>query len=483
MNRYIHNLLLIVLLISSKVVFANAMQRGYNSTAPVEVVDKAPASPILNVPLPSANTPYYANYESINYNVNAPIKTVNKIVAYVNKGVITTVEVNEQIAQIIQNYKQKGMTPPDPGDIKARIIDELILQKAELDFASRTGIKTTDAELNGAINNIAGQNNMNLDQFKEYLKKQGITYDKFTKQISDQITIDKLKQREVDGRVSVNDHEVDLVLNSEAYKNRVDYNLSDIIVAVSDKATPDIVNEKQNLAIAAYNELKAGTPFYKVSAKYSNSANALTGGELGWKSNATLPPDILKSFNGVSIGGITSIIHLPVGFFIFKVNDIKKHGAPQMVHQYHVRHILIKVNDTTADSEAHQKILGIRNILMKDAKNPEKESSDFASLAKKYSQDTSSIKGGNLGWVSKGDTVPAFESAIINTPIGVISEPIHTPFGWHILEVQEVRDMNLANARERAEIRQEIHDNKVATLFIEWQRDVRDAAYVKMNDE
>ena len=483
MNRYIYNLLLIILLLFTNAVFADALQRGSNSTAPATVVSKAPESPVLNVPLPSANTPYYANYESLNYNKNAPIKTVNKIVAYVNKGVITTVEVNEQIAQTIQNYKQKGMTPPNSADIKAHIIDELILQKAELDFAARTGIKTTDSELSGAINNIAGQNNMNLDQFKQFLAKQGITYDKFTKQISDQIIIDKLKQREVDGRVSVNDHEVSLVLNSEAYKNRVDYDLSDILVAVPDQATPDILTQKQNLAIAAYNELKAGTPFYKVSAKYSNSTNALTGGELGWKSNATLPPDILKSLDGVHVGGITSIIHLAVGFFIFKVNDIKKHGAPQMVRQYHVRHILIKVNETTTDNEAHQKILGIRNMLVNGTKSPSGESYDFASLAKMYSQDTSSIKGGDLGWVSKGDTVPTFESGIINTPIGVISQPIHSPFGWHILEVEEQRDINMANDREKAEIRQEIHDNKVATLYIEWQRDVRDAAYVKMNDE
>ena len=263
----------------------------------------------------------------------------------------------------------------------------------------------------------------------------------------------------------------------------MDYNLSDIIVGVPDKAIPDIIEQKQNLAIAAYNELKSGYSFYKVSAKYSNSPNALTGGELGWKSNAVLPPDILKSLDGVPIGGITSIIHLSVGFFIFKVNDIKKHGAPQMVHQYHVRHILIKVNDATSNNEAYQKIVGIRNKILQDAKNPQAESDSFASCAKKYSEDTSSIKGGDLGWVSRGDTVPAFESAVINTPIGIISEPIRSPFGWHILEVLEVRDVNLSNDREKAEIRQEIHDSKANTLYIEWQRNIRDAAYVKMNDE
>ncbi len=472
MYLYIYNLIFIVIIMI-----------GPNATTSVALSNKPAESIVLNMPLPSANTAYYANYESINYNSSLPLTTVDKIVAYVNKGVITTVEVNDQIAQTIQTYKQKGLTPPSSDDIRRRVIDELIMQKIELDFAARTGIKTTDAEVASAINNIAGQNNMNLEQFKQYIMKQGLTFDKFKQQINDQITIDKLKQREVDGRVSVNVHEVDLVLNSEAYKNRMDYNLSDIIIGVPDKASPDVIVQKQNLAIAAYNELKNGNPFYKVSAKYSNSPNALTGGVLGWKSNAVLPPDIIKSLDGVGVGGITSIIHLSVGFFIFKVNDIKKHGAPQMVHQYHVRHILIKVNDATSDNEAHQKIIGIRNKILENAKNPQIESYNFAGLAKKYSEDTSSIKGGDLGWVSRGDTVPVFESAVINTPIGVISQPIHSGFGWHILEVLGTRDVNLSDDREKAEIRQEIHDSKANTLYIEWQRNIRDAAYVKMNDE
>lgn len=485
MYCYIYNLIFIVVMMIGQFVFAGAMQRGDNSTTPIAVSssNKHIESSLLNVPLPNASTAYYANYESINHKLNSPVTTVNKIVAYVNRGVITTVEVNNQVTQTMQTYKQKGLPPPSSDDIRKRVIDELIMQKIELDFATRTGIKTTDIEVAGAINNIASQNNMDLEHFKQYIMKQGFTFDRFKKQINDQITIDKLKQREVDGRVSVNEHEVDLVLNSEAYKNRVDYNLSDIIVGVPDNATPDIVEQKQNLAIAAYNELKSGNPFYKVSAKYSNSPNALTGGVLGWKSNAVLPPDILKNFEGVGVGGITSIIHLSVGFFIFKINDIKKHGVPQMVHQYHVRHILIKTNEATSNNEAYQKIVEIRNKILQKPKNAQVESDSFASYAKTYSQDTSSIKDGDLGWISRGDTVPAFESAVINTSIGVISEPIHSPFGWHILEVLAIRDANLANDREKAEIRQEIHDSKANTLYIEWQRNIRDAAYVKMNDE
>ena len=487
-NRYIIKLLLVtVLVFSGQMLFADAMSRGdygiSSSNNGIGSFGNAPKeSPILNVPLPSANSSYYANPESINYNIHAPIKTVNKIVAFVNRGVITSNEVNVQVNQSLQTFKMKGLPPPNPADIRSRVIEQLIMQRIQLDLAARGGIKTTDLEVADAINNIAKQNNMTLDQFKDMVVKQGTTFDEFRKQIRDQITIDKLKQREVDGRVSVNDDEVNLVLNSEAYKNRIDYNLSDIIVGVPEQATPDVVMAKQNSAIAAYNELKAGHPFYQVAAKYSNAPNALSGGELGWKANATLPGEILKNLEGLPIGSFTSIIHLPVGFFIFKVNDIKKHGAPQIIKQYHVRHILIKVNEITGDEEAHQKIMGIRNTIIQDAADPAKESADFIRLAKQYSEDTSSINGGDIGWVSKGDTVPAFEQAMINTPVGVVSEPIHSPFGWHILQVIGTRESNLSNDREKAEIRQEIHENKANTLYNQWLRDIRDSAYVKMND-
>ena len=154
----------------------------------------------------------------------------------------------------------------------------------------------------------------------------------------------------------------------------------------------------------------------------------------------------------------------------------------QIVRQYHVRHILIKVNEITSDSEAEQKIVGVKAKLDKVAKDPAKLNQEFIKLAKQYSEDTSSIKGGEIGWVSKGDTVPAFEQAMIKMPVGQISKPIRSQFGWHILEVMGVRDSNLTHDREKADIRQELHENKATLLYTQWLRDIREMAYVKMND-
>ena len=153
------------------------------------------------------------------------------------------------------------------------------------------------------------------------------------------------------------------------------------------------------------------------------------------------------------------------------------------MRQYHVRHILIKVNELTSDDEAHQKIQNIYNQLAKDSSNPALESKEFTDLAKQYSDDTSSLKGGDIGWVNKGDTVPQFEQQMMSNPVGKISQPFKSPFGWHILEVLGTPDSNLANDREKAEIRQELRETKAQILYTEWMRNLRDMAYVKINDD
>ncbi len=414
---------------------------------------------------------------------SATTKTVNKIVAYVNKRIITQNEVSKQIVQARNNLQQRGIANADTTDLRAKVLDQLIMQQIQLDLAARGGIKTSDAEVTDAITSIEKGQSLSDSQFRAKLTSQGVTFDDFRQQISDQITIEKLKQREVDGRVVVNDDEVTRILNSASYKNRIDYRLADIVVNIPEQATLEITSQKQALADQIYTQLKQGASFDQLVLKYSNGPNVLNGGDLGWKSNTSLPPIILNQISNLPVGGIAPVVKFPGGFFIFKVNAIKQHGTPQIVRQYHVRHILIKVNELTSDDEAHQKIQNIYNQLAKDASNPVLESKEFTDLAKQYSDDTSSLKGGDIGWVNKGDTVPQFEQQMMNNPVGKISQPFKSPFGWHILEVLETRDSNLANDREKAEIRQELRETKAQILYTEWMRNLRDMAYVKISDD
>ena len=429
----------------------------------------------------------YAN-DSLAIESSTPTKainkviTINKIVAFINKGVITSNQLDQEVKQVLSSLQQKGVLVPPEDEIRQKILDQLILQKIQLDLAKKYGIKTTDLEVNDAINNIIKTNKTTLSTFKQNLNKQGISFEDFQKQIRNQITIDKLKQRDVDSRVSVSDEEVNRVLNSEAYKNKTDYNLSYIVISAPEQNNPTIAKSKQELANQAYAALKSGKSFNQVSVQYSNAPDALTGGELGWKSAATLPPQIANELSKLKVGEYTNIITLPVGFLIFKLNDVKKHGSPQMVRQYNVRHILVKVNELTGDSEAYNKIMIVENKLKQDGNDQNKLNIDFPVMAKEYSDDASNIKGGDIGWISSGDTVPTFESAVMNLPLNTISKPIRTPFGWHIIEVLDIRNSNLSSEREKAEVRQDIRQNKSQLLYAQWLRDIYEAAYVKIND-
>jgi peptidyl-prolyl cis-trans isomerase SurA len=410
------------------------------------------------------------------------ILSVNKIVAFVNKNVITSNQVNMGVQQALLNFKQRGVTPPNIVDIRNKILEQLIMQQIQLDVANRNGIRATDLEIADAINNIIKAQKTTLPELKVSLAGQGISFDGFREQLKNQIILDKLRQHAVDARIVISDDEVNRVLNSEAYKNKTDYNLSLIMIGLPLPATADIIAQKQKIAETAYNQLKSGQSFSEVSAKYSNSPNALSGGELGWKSGVSLPSMISEALKPLTSGQYTSIIRLPMGFFIFKVNDVKKFGMTQIIKQYHVRHILLKVNGNTNSDEALQKIRTIKAELDRDNNNLAQQNLDFIKLAKHYSEDTSSIKGGDLGWLSPGETVPQFDQIIASLPLNKISEPVHTPFGWHIIEVLGVRDSNQTTDLERAAIRKDLRDTKASLMYTEWLRDIRDMAYVKMND-
>lgn len=410
-------------------------------------------------------------------------KIIDRIVVFVNKNVITSNQVEAAIQQTLYNLKEKNIPVTNSADLRHQVTEQLIVQSIQLDIANNNGIKTTESETTDAITGILKQQKITLEQLQAKLAGSGISYANFKQQVQDQITVDKLKQREVGGRVSVSENEVNRILSSELFKHKVEYELSDIVISLPMNPSEAIINEKRNLANLAYQSLQSGQKFASVVVKYSDAANALSGGKLGFKSNLSLPPMIVKELENTQVGAYTNVIQLPMGFFIFKLDGIRKYGEAQMVRQYHVRHILIKVNQTRTDEEAHAKIIEIQKSLEQDKNNPEKLNLDFIKYAKEYSEDTSSINGGDLNWVSLGDTVPTFESAVIHTKVGVISPPIKTPFGWHLLEVLGIRESNLATDKEKSEIRQELRMTKANLVYEQWLRDIRSAAYVKFNQD
>ena len=469
------NIKFICLLICFTGIFANVTANTISGKIESTHISNAPSKSESNAT---------AKIESITINpTTTKIAMVNKIVAFVNKGVITSNQVNTEIKVMQSSYKQKGLTLPMTTNFRNNLINQMITERVELDLAARFAIQTSDIEVTNSIEGIAKAQNLTLEQFKTKLLADGVSYNDLRHQAWQQLTTEKLKQREVDARIVVSDGEVTLVLNSEAYKKRIDYNLSYIIINVPEQATVQVMQTKKSLASQAYASLISGKSFNDVSAQYSNAVNALEGGTLGWKSNVALPGVIANALQGLDKGKFTNIIQLPMGFLIFKVNDVRGLGTPQIVKQYDVRHILVKVNENNSDDEAYNKINMLYDMLAKYKNNHEEQESEFIKLAKQYSDDTSSINGGDIGWVSRGDTVPAFETVMMNTPQSTISQPVRTPFGWHIIEVDAVRNSDQTTDREKATIRTELRDVKATLMYVEWLRNIRDSAYVKLNDD
>mgnify|MGYP003435551496 FL=1 len=221
------------------------------------------------------------------------IQKINGIVAYVNKRIITRNELNLQVKIYKSNLKSQGIPVTDQRALESQVLEQMIMQQIQLDMAARGGIKTSDNEISQTILNMEKAQGVTDEQMQARLQSQGGNMAQFRQQIGEQITLQKLKQREVDGRVFINDDEVNRVIDSEAYKNRIDYQLATIMVGIPEQATQQVVAEKQDLANKAYAELQHGVPFEKVVLQYSTAQNALNGGDIGWKSNTSLPPSVL----------------------------------------------------------------------------------------------------------------------------------------------------------------------------------------------
>jgi peptidyl-prolyl cis-trans isomerase SurA len=402
-------------------------------------------------------------------------QNIDKIIVFVNNNIITSYDFDQQITM----YKFNNSTKIEPNsNIKNNILEQLIITKLELDLAKKEGIKVASEELDNAIVFFLKSQNMNKNQLQNKLNSYNITYDNFKNFINEQIIAEKLKQKNIDSKIFIGEDEINRILNSETFKSRVDYNLSYILINLPENATPNIYKKQKQIAIDALNELNNGNSFVNTSMKYSNANNALNGGNIGWKSNIVLPPQIANSLKDLKKEQITNIIELPIGFMIFKVNDIRSFYTQQIVKQYHVNHILIKVNETRSNEEALKQINQLYLELNKDTNNKQLFIENFTKLAKKYSEDASSINGGDIGFVGKSDTVPTFEEQVMTLPLYKLSNPVRTPFGWHLLYVDSITSTNKTTDIEKATIRQELREVKTTLLYAEWLRNLKDSAYI-----
>ena len=405
--------------------------------------------------------------------VPSRVVPVDRIVAVVNDQVITQNDLNERVALIVRQFQRQGGQLP-PADVLSRqILERMINDLVQVQLAKETGIRVDDATLDRTIERIAQENKLSARDFRLALERDGIKYPRFREDIRNEILVARLREREVENAVVVTDAEIETEIAREARDKTADteFRLAHILVLVPPQASPEQIEARRVRALQALSELRRGTDFAKVAATYSDAPDAMQGGSLGWRAAGRLPTLFLDALERMQPGDVSDMLRSPNGFHMVKLLEKRGKAAPAGVQQTNVRHILLRAREGLSESEARERLRRLRERIV--------AGTDFAEIAKVHSEDASAQKGGDLGWVAPGDTVPEFERAMNALKEGEVSEPIQTPFGWHLVQVVQRRSDELSDDRKKAAARQAIRARKADEAYQDWLRQIRDRAFVE----
>ena len=404
------------------------------------------------------------------------IVVVDRIVAVVNDEVITERELAARVDFALRQLAQQGTQPPARQVLERQLLERTINDRVQMQHARDTGTRVDDAELDRAMLKIAEQNKMTVVELRTVLAKDNVPYDKFREDIRSEITLSRLREREVAQKIVVTESEVDNFIQGQmAQSGRDEFNVSHILVSVPEKATPEQLQQRRERAEQALSQIKGGADFRQIAAAFSDGPEALQGGLLGWRESSRLPALFLDALRPLQAGQLSELLRSSNGFHILRLNERRGGAAPVMIQQTRARHILIKTNELVSETEARNRILTLKERLDNKA--------DFAELARSRSEDTSASRGGELNWLSPGDTVPEFERAMDALKPGEISAPVRSPFGWHLIQVIERRNQDMTQEGRRLNARQTLRDRKTDEAYQEWVRQLRDRAYVEQRLE
>ncbi len=427
----------------------------------------------------------------------AKVQDVDRIIAIVDDNVVVRSELDTQLLQIIPQLKRKGTKLPAKDVLENQVLERLILTKLQLAAAERAGISVSDDLLSQAIGNIAQKNGLNLSQFRQALKANGIGFQQFREQIRTQITMQRLKERVVGKRVRVTEREVDAYITRQGASpkkqpkkvtpkrtRRSAYHILHILVATPEGATAERLQQAKQKAGDIVKKLRRGNNFRDVALAESDGRQALEGGDLGWRKANEVPTIFAKQVKSMKRGGISAPIRSPSGFHIIKLKNYKggiipkskKRSHNPIVNQSKVRHILVKTNEITSDADAKLRLQQLRQRISGGDK--------FNTLARSHSDDTASaLKGGELGWINPGDMVPEFEQQLEELAPGQLSQPFRTPFGWHIVQLMERRKYDSTQEVRKNQVREIIRRRKMEEETELYLRRLRDEAYIEIRLE
>jgi len=401
------------------------------------------------------------------------VQDLDRIVAVINDDVIMRSELAVKIRGVASQMEEQNIPLPPRNILEKQVLDRLIMTKLQIQMAQNTGIRVDDETLNRTISNIARENELSLNQFREILEQDGYGYENFRREIRDEILISRLQQRQVDNRVIVTDREIDNYLSNQEHQGETDieFHIAHILIAIPEGASTRQLTRARETAEQALSELQGGADFANMAATYSDGQQALDGGDLGWRKAGQVPTLFADFISDMEVGGLSGLIKSPSGYHIIKLLD-KRSSEQVVVTQTKVRHILVRPDELTTVDDARRRLEQLRMRI--------EGGDDFAELARAHSVDTmSAADGGDLGWVNPGDLVPEFENMMNSLEPGAVSEPFPSQFGFHIVQVLGRREHDSTEDIKRARAREAIRRRKLEEARTDWLRQMRDEAYVE----
>lgn len=403
---------------------------------------------------------------------------IDRVAAVVNKEVILESELLRRVRQAQQSLARSGQRPPSAAQLREQVLDRMVTDLALLQRAAQLGVVVDDATLTRAIGAIAQQNGVTVTGLRDQLEAEGVTFSHFREDIKDEITLTRLREREVDNRLRISDAEVDVFLASQGQSlaKTEELLLRQILLVVpegSDDARKEARQKARSLATDLIARAEKGADFAELVRTHSAAGDAARGGSLGWRSSDRLPTLFVEAVKDKPAGSIVGPVDSANGVHVIKVDDRRSRLSSQLVDVFRARHILIRVDGQTSEPTALRRLDDVKRRLTLGE--------SFANLAKEISQDPgSAARGGELDWAYPGDMVPEFERAALGLAVGQVSEPVRSVFGYHLIELIERKREPLTEDRLRLAARLALRERKLAEAIDEWTREVRANSYVEM---
>jgi peptidyl-prolyl cis-trans isomerase SurA len=442
------------------------------------------------------------SYAQVNPSNNElKIRNIDGVVAVVNTGVVTRKEIDDRIASLQKQGSTGGKKLPEGEELRKQVLENLILEKIQIQEADQTGLAVSNKDLNKIIEDIAVRNKLSLADFRQAIIKTGISFERYSELLREDVLKSRLREREVDSQIKISDAEIDNFIVEQMQRRGTDTGaarasgpeeiaVAQIFIPVEEGAGPSAQADARKKAESILKEARGDADFMQLGAQANKENSKIKFQDLGYRTQDRLPQIFVETVRNLGPGQVaSSVVRSPAGFHVLKVMDRRSAGTgaraasnanpldatPQnmMVTQTLARHILIRQRQGLQDADVERRLLGYRDQIRA-------KTADFDSLAKKFSEDGSAQNGGVLGWMGPGDLVPPFEIAMNRLQIGEVSDPVKTEFGWHLIQVMERREAQLTVEKQREFARAAIRERKFEQAYQDWLRQLRDTATVKI---